>query len=65
MYDEDTDTIVFWNSEVNRKEFNRLYKAAIRALSVLASSASIERVFSQAGLIARPHRAKMTDARLY
>ena len=29
MYDEATDSIVFWNSEVNRKEFNRLYNAAI------------------------------------
>ena len=62
--DENTDSIMFWNSEKNIKEFNKLYNAAIRSLSVPASSAAIERVFSQGGLIARPHRAKMTDTRL-
>jgi hAT family C-terminal dimerisation region len=63
-YDEGTDCIVFWNGEKTMQDFDKLYNAAIRALSVPASSSPIERAFSQGGLIARPCRAKITDARL-
>jgi hypothetical protein len=54
----------FWNSENIKNEYCQLYNAAIRVLSVPASSAAIERVFSQGGLIAVPHRVGMTDKTL-
>ena len=63
-FEERSDCIQFWNSEQNKKEFDKLYYAAVRALSVPASSAPVEHVFSRGGLIARPHRAKISDARL-
>ena len=37
-----------------------LYELALKYLSVPATTASIERIFSQSGFIMRPHRAKLT-----
>ncbi|CAF1635794.1 unnamed protein product [Adineta steineri] len=37
-----------------------LYQLALKYLSVPATSASIERIFSQSGFIMRPHRASLT-----
>jgi hAT family C-terminal dimerisation region len=59
-----TDALSFWNSDSIANEYHQLYNAANRVLSVPASSAAIERVFSQGGLIAVPHRASMTDKTL-
>lgn len=42
-------------------EFMCLRPLFSRIFSVPASSAPVERVFSQSGLIMKPHRAKMTD----
>ena len=36
----------------------------LRALSALASSASVERVFSYGGLILKPHRLNLSDKML-
>ena len=47
----------FWAK--NRERFPQLYKLALRVLSVPASSAPVERVFSRGGLIMRPHRARL------
>jgi hypothetical protein len=58
------NALSFWNSENIKNEYCQLYNAAIRVLSVPASSAAIERVFSQGGLIAVPHRVGMTDKTL-
>jgi len=60
--DDGFDCLVFWQQ--HRLQFDKLYHPAIRALSVPASSAPIERVFSQGGLIMRPHRARLSDAKL-
>ena len=55
------NVVSYWSSETVKKDFPKLFSAAIRALSVPASSAPIERVFSQGGLIVRPNRASMND----
>ena len=44
-----------------RTEFQPLAYLFERILTVPASSAPVERIFSKSGLIARPHRAKMSD----
>ena len=41
--------------------YPRTFKLAKKVLSVPASSAPIERVFSQSGLIMRPHRSQLSD----
>ncbi len=47
----------FWAD--NKKKFPHLSNLAIRVLSIPASSAPIERVFSRGGIIMRPHRARL------
>ena len=49
-----------WPTSVDR-EFQSLAYLFERILTVPASSAPVERIFSKSGLIARPHRAKMSD----
>ena len=53
------DSMIFWHH--NRRTFDKLYLPALRALSVPASSSAVERVFSQGGLILRPHRFRLND----
>src|SRR5688572_25279811 len=48
---EDEDCVSFWFN--NRFVLDKLYMAALRALSVPASSSAVERVFSQGGIILR------------
>lgn len=45
-------------------DYPHLKKVAVRTLSVPATSAPIERVFSHSGIIMRPHRASMAPALL-
>jgi hypothetical protein len=57
--DSDEDCLSFWKQ--NSTVLDKLFLPALRALSVPASSSAIERVFSQGGIIFRPHRARMSD----
>ena len=47
----------FWAN--NKKKFPNLFSLAMRVLSIPASSAPVEGVFSRGGLIMRPHRARL------
>lgn len=56
--DSDTDNaLVFWAK--NHARLPQLHKLAMKVLSVPASSAPVERVFSRGGIIMRPHRARL------
>ena len=59
MQDIDEGTLQFWDCSQN--SLDKLYLPVLRALNVPASSATVERVFSQGGIVIRPHRARMTD----
>ncbi|XP_030599481.1 zinc finger BED domain-containing protein 4-like isoform X2 [Archocentrus centrarchus] len=56
--DSDPDNaLVFWAK--NHARFPQLHNLALKVLSVPASSAPVERVFSRGGIIMRPHRARL------
>lgn len=55
----------FWRPDgAARLRYPALYALAQNVLSVPASSAPVERVFSHGGLIMRPHRAKLSPQML-
>ncbi len=55
--EEAVDCLEIWR--VHDKDFPRLKQVAMRVFAVPASSALVERVFSQGGLIMRPHRSRL------
>lgn len=55
---EDT-SLNFWVS--HKSKLNILYPLAKKVLAVPASSAPVERVSSQGGLLMRPHRSRLGD----
>ena len=59
MESTDVDCLTFWFDK--RCVLDKLVHAALRALGVPASSAPVERVFSQGGIILTPHRTRMSD----
>lgn len=54
------DPIEFWM----KSEYTKIKKYALGMLSVPASSAPVERVFSTGGIIARPHRSSISSLNL-
>ncbi|XDV36631.1 hypothetical protein PO909_006377 [Leuciscus waleckii] len=59
IQDTDTNTALeFWST--NRERFPQIYSLVVKVLSIPASSAPVERVFSKGGLIVRPHHARLT-----
>ena len=56
---EDEDPLIFW--EKNQNLYPTLSQLAEYYLSVPASSAPVERLFSIAGKIFRPERCRLTD----
>ena len=49
----------FWS--LHKQKLPKLFALAKRVISIPASSAPVERVFSQGGLIMRPHRSRLSD----
>jgi len=52
----------FWQKYCN--QLPTLYMLACRVLSVPASSAPVERIFSKGGILLRPHRARLASETL-
>jgi len=59
---DESNVLSFWSA--NRSRLSKLFSLAMRVLSVTASSAPVERVFSHRGLIMRPHRSRLSDKML-
>jgi len=51
--------LTFWSA--NRSRLSKLFPLAMRVLSISASSAPVERVFSHGGLIMRPQHSRLSD----
>jgi len=49
------DCLEFWRK--HESDLNKLYRLVMTVLSVPATSAAVERVFSHGGLTMKPHRA--------
>ena len=49
MQDIDAESLAFWQNRQTQTSLDKLYLPALRALSVPASSAAVERVFSHGG----------------
>ena len=58
--DADKDNcLAFWSR--NKNMLDKLFVPAVTILSVPASSAPVERVFSYSGIYCKPHRSRMSD----
>ena len=57
------DCLEFWRK--HERDLNKLYRLAMTVLSVPATSAAVEHVFSNGGLIMKPYRARMSDMLLW
>jgi len=59
---DNEECLPFWREY--KSSLGKLHLLALRALSVPASSAAVERVFSRGGMIMWPHRSSMSDKQL-
>jgi hypothetical protein len=59
LLDYNSDPLIWWKSHAS--EFPKLARMAKTALSIPASSAPVERIFSTAGKIFRPERTRLTS----
>ena len=59
---EQSEVLTF--SSTNRSRLSKLFPLAMRVLSVTASSAPVERVFSHGGFIMYPCRSRLGDTML-
>ena len=50
-----------WEQARSAEHFGLMYPLLQRVFTVPATSAPVERVFSYGGIIARPHRARLSD----
>ncbi|CAF1689543.1 unnamed protein product, partial [Adineta ricciae] len=59
LNDTNNDNMLLLKS-TSSKSYNALTKLATKYLCIPATTALVERVFSQSGFLCRPHRARMT-----
>jgi len=64
LCDEFDESNVLTCSSANRSHSSKLFPLAMQVLSVTASIAQVERVFSHGGLTMRPHRSRLSDKML-
>jgi hypothetical protein len=62
VYDYLEDSLAFWLR--NKGILDKLFVPALAALSIPASSAPVERIFSFSGIFMRPHRSRLSDKNL-
>lgn len=60
----ESETELTLQAAATAKQYRLLHPLFQRIFCTPASSAPVERVFSQSGIIMRPHRAKMSDSLL-
>jgi hypothetical protein len=56
------DSLTFWQR--NKRSLDKLFVPALTVLSIPASSAPVERIFSFSGIFMRPHRSRLSDKNL-
>ena len=58
--DFELDIVEFWNLRQTTKKYPDLHRLVSQVFCVPATSAPIRRIFSQSGMILRPHRSRLS-----